>query len=203
MVRIAVTGGIACGKSLLARFLQANKIPVCEADEIAHGAMALGAKVYIDVIKEFGDDILGVSGEIDRNKLADIVFGNRSKLEKLNNLVHPFVKTKIKSWLESNENAGESLAVVIVPLLFEAGMDKGWDAIISIGCSYETQIERLKGRGFNISQCRQRIEAQIPVDQKMINADYSIWNDEDEKTFKKIIDGVLKTIREREYGGKE
>lgn len=200
MVHIAVTGGIGCGKSRLALYLQSCHIPVCEADELAHIALARGSKVYVDVVDEFGAGILDVYGEIDRSQLADIVFGNVKKLEILNELVHPGIKEAIARWLESEQKSGESIAVVIIPLLFEAGMDSGWDAIISVGCSDDIQQKRLMGRGLSKNQCRQRILAQIPIAEKMKQSDFAIWNDEDEASFEKKIEDVFKMIQEREYG---
>ncbi len=203
MVRIAVTGGIGCGKSRLALYLQSCHIPICEADEIAHKALARGSKVYENIVKEFGTEILDISGEINRNKLAGIVFENVTKLKVLNGLVHPFVKSEIFSWLESFEKSSENIVAAVIPLLFEAGMQNGWDAIISVGCSSLIQNERLLERGLSKSQCRQRIMAQMPIDEKMARSDFVIWNNDDVKSFEKKIDDVLKTIRESKYGRRE
>jgi len=197
MVRIAVTGGIGCGKSRLAQHLHSCHIPVCEADELAHIALVHGGKVYVDIVKEFGAGVLDVSGEIDRSKLADIVFRNVAKLEILNGLVHPFVKSEIFSWLESFDKSNEKIVAVVIPLLFEAGLETGWDAIVSVGCSSEIQVERLLGRGLSKSQCRQRIMAQMPIEEKMARSDFMIWNNDDLKSFDKKIDDVLKMILER------
>jgi len=203
MVYIAVTGGIGCGKSHLALYLQSCFIPVCEADELAHKALSHGTKVYADVVSEFGMAILDDSGEVNRNKLAAIVFGCETKLNRLNALVHPFVKKEIINWLKSEEEKGASAAAVIIPLLFEVGMESGWDAIIAIGCSDETQNERLMKRGLSENQCRQRIASQMPVKDKMDKAEFAIWNDEDKKSFEKKIDDVLKMILEKKHGRRE
>jgi len=203
MLRIAVTGGIGCGKSSLALYLQSCLIPVCEADELAHKALARGGKVYENIVKAFGAVILDIDGEIDRNKLAGIVFENAAKLEILNGLVHPFVKSEISSWLESFEKSSEDIVVVVIPLLFEADMQYGWDAIISVGCSAMIQNERLRNRGLSKSQCHQRVMAQMPIEEKMKRSDFAIWNNDDAKSFEKKIDDVLKTIRESKYGRRE
>ena len=197
MVRIAVTGGIACGKSRLALYLQSYHIPVLEADEVAHIALAQGTNVYKDVVKEFGVVILDESGGIDRRKLADIVFGSEAKLEKLNGFVHPLVKSEIDNWLEAEEKKGNPWAVAIIPLLYESGMDCGWDAIIAVGCSAEIQYQRLMKRGLNETRCRQIIASQMSVEEKMKKSEFTIWNNEDEVSFEKKIDNVLKTIQER------
>jgi len=203
MVRIAVTGGIACGKSRLALYLQSCHIPILEADEVAHIALAQGTNVYKDVVSEFGIVILDASGGINRSKLADIVFGNEAKLDKLNSFVHPIVKREIDNWLEAEEKKGETQVVAIIPLLYESGMDCGWDAIIAVGCFAEIQRERLMKRGLNETLCRQIIASQMSVEEKMKNSEFTIWNNEDEVSFEKKIDNVLKTIQERQYGRRE
>jgi dephospho-CoA kinase len=197
MLRIAVTGGIACGKSRMALYLQSCGVPVCDADDLAHAAFDIGRTVYNDVVEKFGAGITDDSGTIDRSKLAAIVFGDSSKLKELNKLVHPAVEKEISKWLSAREAAGDKAAVVIIPLLFEAGMDRGWDAVICVGCPPDVQLQRLMARGLDIEQCRHRIDAQMSLDNKMEKSDFVIWNDGSEILFEKRIDDIFKRIQEK------
>ena len=197
MLRIAVTGGIACGKSRMALYLRSCSISVCDADDLAHAAFEPGTEVYYRVIDEFGSDIVSDKGIIDRKKLADIVFSDSSKLAELNKLVHPVVEHEISKWINVREQAGDKIAVVVIPLLFEAGMDGGWDAVVCVGCPPGVQQKRLMARGLDLNECRQRVNAQMSVEDKMERSEFVIWNDGSEILFEERIDDVFKRIREK------
>jgi dephospho-CoA kinase len=197
MLRIAVTGGIACGKSRMALYLQSCSISVCDADDLAHAAFEPGTEVYYRVIDEFGAGIVDDKGIIDRKKLADIVFSDSSKLAELNKLVHPVVEHEISKWINVREQAGDKIAVVVIPLLFEAGMDGGWDAVVCVGCPPDLQQKRVMARGINVNECRRRIDAQMSIAEKMERSDFVIWNDGSEILFERKIDDVLKRIQEK------
>jgi len=197
MLRIAVTGGIACGKSRMALYLRSCGISVCDADDLAHEAFEPGRAVYNDVVEKFGVGVVAEDGIIDRKRLADIVFGDRSRLEVLNRLVHPAVEREISKWLNAREEAGDSIAVVIIPLLFEAGMDHGWDAVICVACPPDLQLQRLMQRGLDVEQCRLRVDSQMSMDEKMKRSEFVIQNDGSEILFEKRIDDILKRIQEK------
>jgi len=198
MVRIAVTGGIACGKSRVALHLQSRGIAVCEADTLAHRALASGGAAYRSVVSAFGNAILAEAGEIDRGKLGDIVFADPGRLAELNRLVHPTVKADIEDWFAGLEGRDCRLAVVVVPLLFEAGMASGWDAVICVGCSPDVQQARLMARGFDEEACRLRIAAQMTLTEKMKKSDFEIWNDGSVEQLEERVDDVLRSIQERQ-----
>jgi dephospho-CoA kinase len=196
MVRVAVTGGIACGKSRVVSYLRERGIAVCETDGVAHGVMAPGGPAHASVFEAFGGDIQDKAGGIDRQKLASIVFDDPGRMAELNRLVHPFVKTEVARWLVAREESGADMAAVEVPLLFEAGMNQGWDAIICVGCSGEVQEARLRERGLSQEACRRRIAAQMPLSSKVARSDYVIWNDGTERELEQKIEDVLKEIQE-------
>ncbi len=198
MVQIAVTGGIACGKSRVALMLQARGIAVCEADAIAHLVLGSDGPAYADVVDAFGAGILDDSGNIDRRKLGEIVFARPDQLVLLNGLVHPTVKARIANWLRAREQECCRMAAVVLPLLFEANMAHGWDAVIGVGCSPAVQRERLMARGFDEESCCLRIAAQMPLTDKMNRSDFRIWNDGSEEQLEQRVDDVLRSIRERE-----
>ncbi|MBT3194636.1 MAG: dephospho-CoA kinase [Verrucomicrobia bacterium] len=198
MVRIAVTGNVASGKSRVAQHLQARGVPVCDADLIAHDVMAPGGAAYEGVVAAFGRDILTPDGCIDRRELSDIVLADDLLMQRLNRLVHPVVRKAIDCWLDAQAAQGKPLIAVIVPLLFEAHMEKGWDAVVCVGCSPDVRRLRLKARGFDDDECERRVAVQMGQDEKIARSDYLIWNDESEAALEQRIDDVLKSIEERE-----
>jgi dephospho-CoA kinase len=197
MLRIAVTGGIACGKSYLAEYLVKQAVAVCDADDLVHSILAEDRLVRSAVLGEFGREVIDVDGKINRRKLGGIVFADSSKLRELNAIVHPVVKQKVKDWLAGRERAGDKLAVVIIPLLFEAGMDRGWDAVVAVVTTPVLQLRRLKKRGLTEVQCRQRIDAQLAMEIKAERSDFVIMNDGSKAAFERNIEEVLREIQEK------
>jgi dephospho-CoA kinase len=196
MLRVAVTGGIACGKSCLAEYLKARDTAVCDADELAHGILVDSDAVRERIQREFGSDIIDCDGRVDRKRLGDIVFLDRGRLAVLNAIVHPAVKARLKKWLMERESEGALMAVAVVPLLFEASMDSGWDAIVCVVSAEEIQLQRLLGRGLSPEQCRARINAQLPLREKAGRSDYVIENNGSLPEFEKKIDDVFREIQE-------
>jgi dephospho-CoA kinase len=203
MLRIVITGGIACGKSLVASFLTGKGVAVCDSDDVARSLMQPGQDVFEKVVSTFGDDIVADDGAIDRAKLAQRVFGDRSQLSVLNGLVHPEVKRAWRAWLQDCEKQGCAAAAVVVPLLYEVGEEKGWDAIVCVGARQETQLERLKGRGMSIEEAEKRIRAQMKVATKMGLADYVIHNDGTEDLLKQQTMKVIGNILEKKHGNEK
>jgi len=176
MVRIAVTGGIACGKSLVGKFLSGQGIPVCEADVLAHEKMSPGTRVFSRVVRVFGNGILGADGAIDRRVLGRRVFSNPQQVAALNAIVHPAVKNAWKEWLAIKQKTARAAAVV-VPLLYEVGEGEGWDAVICVTSAPVLQIQRLKGRGLSRPEACRRMQAQMGTAEKAERADFVIVND--------------------------
>ncbi len=197
MIQIAITGGIACGKSLVGAYLAEQGWRVCEADLVAHELYTPGGAAYHAVCDLVGTDIVQVDGSIDRKKLARIVFEDQALLRALNEILHPLVRDEISKWLEMCLHAGGLGAAVIIPLLYESGMEKGWDAVVCIGCSPAVQRQRLLSRGLGEAEIDARIAAQWPMEKKMALADYPIWNDGDRETLSAAIQDVIERVSER------
>ncbi|MCX7591838.1 MAG: dephospho-CoA kinase [Kiritimatiellae bacterium] len=185
MLRIAVTGGIACGKSLVASFMREEGIYTCDADDLAHELMEPGQPLHGAVIRAFGLDVLGADGRIDRRRLGQIVFDNPEQLGRLNTLTHPVIRAaweeRIRNWeaeplLGYPERGKVKCAAVVIPLLFEAGLDRGWDAVVCVTDREKNQIERLLARGLSEQEAGQRLAAQWPAWKKAERADYVIVN---------------------------
>lgn len=197
MIRVAVTGGIACGKSLAASMMEAAGVPVCEADAVAHALMRPGMDAYRAIVDAFGESILASDGVIDRRILGAIVFNCEAKRRRLNALLHPAVRVGIWRWLDEREQAGVRMAAAVIPLLFEAGMADGWDAVVCVACKPPLQMERLRSRGLDTAECQARLDAQMPLDEKVGRSDFTIWNDGSPDELSESVRQVLKGIEER------
>jgi dephospho-CoA kinase len=173
---LGVTGGIACGKTETGRILSAEGLKVLDSDFLAHELMGKGRPVYEQVVEHFGRAILAEDGQINRTKLGKIVFADPRERATLNRLVHPAVIKGAREWIEACREAQED-AAVLVPLLFESGWTKGWDAVICVTAQKEQVFQRLENRGFSKEDAVKRIEAQMSLIEKAALADFVIEND--------------------------
>jgi dephospho-CoA kinase len=176
--RLAITGGIACGKSVVAGIMSQRGIAICDSDLLAHEIIKKGTDVYSRILMAFGNGVLGPDAEIDRKVLGSLVFGDEGKLKLLNSIVHPAVKAMWCRWLDGC-GAENKIAAVVVPLLFEAGFEKGWDDIICVASFMDIQTGRLMARGFSKEEAHARIYSQMRMDDKCIRSDYVIMNNFD------------------------
>lgn len=173
---VAITGGIACGKSEVGRILGDMGLCVSDADAVAHQLMEQGSPVYQAIVNHFGRRVLEDDGEISRSMLGRIVFNDHEEREALNRLVHPAVREVLDNWIAERRRKGESAAVQI-PLLFESGMDTlDWDAIVCVSTSEPLVMERLLTRGMDSREARLRMDAQYPLAEKERRADRVILN---------------------------
>ena len=202
MLRVAVTGGIACGKSLVGSILRERGYAVCESDELAHELMKPGAPAYDEIVNVFGEDILDPAGYIHRGRLGALVFEEPACRSRLNGIVHPRVRDAWQYWLRERPEETE-IAIVIIPLLFEVDAHAGWDAIICISSAEETQLARLKDRGLNDVEARLRIRSQLPNAEKATRSDYVIYNDGTREALKMRTDEVIRQIIEGRNGSKK
>ena len=167
MLRVGLTGGIACGKSTVVAMLRECGIIVIEADPLAHELIEPSHPAYDGVAREFGKSVLNADDTVDRKKLGPIVFANPGKLERLNQIVHPHVIDAAEHRLaELARQGGAAVAIVEAALLIEAGYAERFDRLIVVWCRPEQQRERLLERGLTSAQVEQRIAAQMPIAQK-------------------------------------
>ncbi|MGB6875687.1 MAG: dephospho-CoA kinase [Candidatus Acidiferrales bacterium] len=172
MLTVGLTGGIASGKSIVARMLQEMGCHVIEADLVAHEFLKPANPIAQEIIVEFGPEILGPTGAIDRAKLGEIVFGNPQKLARLNALTHPPVLKEIARRLaEIAQKDNSSIAVVVAALHIETGYYKTFDRLAVAWCTHEQQLSRLVNRGMTPQQAERRIASQLPLDEKRLLAD--------------------------------
>jgi dephospho-CoA kinase len=168
MLRLGLTGGIASGKSTVARMLREMGVAVIDADSLAHKLIEPGQPAYDQVVQKFGPSILDPHSRVDRTKLATVVFADRAKLDALNAIVHPRVKLAIVRQLEEWAREGtRDVAFVEAALLVEAGYLKELDGLVVAWSTPEQQLERLRARGLREDEAQRRIAAQMPVAEKL------------------------------------
>lgn len=175
MLRYGLTGGIASGKSAVAAMLREMGFPVLDADPIAHKLMEPGQPAHDEVLRAFGADLAGADGRIDRAKLGAIVFADPDRLAKLNAILHPRVEQILLKQYEEWERSGvRDAAFVEAALLVESGFVSHLNGLIVAWCEPEQQLERLKARGMSEVDAKRRILAQLPLEEKLLRATYSI-----------------------------
>ncbi|MEP7309379.1 MAG: dephospho-CoA kinase [Acidobacteriota bacterium] len=177
MLRVALTGGIATGKSYVLERFRRRGIPVLDADTLAHGVMAPGTEATAAIAARFGA-VIGADGAVDRAKLGPIVFADENARRDLEAIVHPAVYRAIAAGLRAFERIGGSpLVVVDVPLLFETDHASDFDRVIVTAAPVDVQLERLRVRGLSEPEARQRLAAQQSTDEKIARADFVIRTD--------------------------
>ncbi|HUB31695.1 MAG TPA: dephospho-CoA kinase [Bryobacteraceae bacterium] len=176
MLKVGLTGGLACGKSFVAEELARCGCLVVEADELGHEALAPGGAAYAGVVREFGGEILLENGEIDRHALAARVFGSPERLARLNALVHPpVVRRECELLAEFAAREPRGIGVVEAAILIETGSHQRFDRIILVTCRREQQVERaMRREGAARKDIEARLARQMPLDEKRKFADFVI-----------------------------
>jgi dephospho-CoA kinase len=175
MLKVALTGGIATGKSYVLDQFQRRGVPCLDADALAHGVMSTGTEATAAIAERFGHDILAPDGSVNRAKLGPIVFADSTARKELEAIVHPAVYRAIAAGVRAFEMIGNyAMAVVDVPLLYETGAEKQFDRVIVAICPPDVQVARLVERGMTENTARQRLEAQWPTEEKAARADFVI-----------------------------
>lgn len=158
---MGITGGICTGKSEVTKTCLISGYPVVYADELGHNAYPIGTKIYLELIKHFSTNILLDNDEINRADLGDIVFSDKTKLKKLQQIVWPHIKSEIKRKITLHNVNKERVLIIEAAVLFEAGWDCYMDEIWIVQCSKELQLARLtKERGLSTEAALKRISAQ-------------------------------------------
>ncbi len=165
------------GKTTIAGFLSERGVKVCDTDTLARQMVQAGEPALGEIRAVFGDDVIGDDGLLRRDELAGIVFGDAAARAKLEQILHPRIRTVWLAQIETWRREGVALAVVVIPLLFETGAQSHFNKIICAACLPATQSERLLARGWTAPQINQRIAAQWPVEQKIARADYVVWTE--------------------------
>jgi dephospho-CoA kinase len=175
MLKVGLTGGIATGKTTVASMLRDCDVPVLNADTLGHELLEPGQAAYDEVVAVFDEDILDANGKVNRAKLGGVIFADAQKRARLNQILHPRILDIVQKWFAAlDEPDGPEFAVVEAALIFEARYNRNLDKLIVCWCRPEQQMERLTLRGLSLEEARQRIAAQLPLDQKRKLADEEI-----------------------------
>lgn len=175
---IGLTGGIASGKSTFAAALNALGATVIHADALARAAVAPGSAGLAAVVREFGPDVLGPDGALDRKRMATRVFADACARARLEAIVHPAVRALFRAELQRLQAQGEDLVFYEVPLLYETGLDAQVDLAVVVWAPRAAQLSRLVARdGLTPAEAEARLAAQLPLDEKAARADAVVVND--------------------------
>jgi dephospho-CoA kinase len=174
MLKVALTGGIGSGKSLVGEYLEELGAVVIDSDELARSVIERGSPGYEEVLAVFGDEILS-EGEIDRKKLAARVFSDEPALKQLEAIIHPRVRETAEK-LTRNLGA-DAIVVNQIPLLFETDGAKRFDYVITVECAEGIRVERLKERGMKEYEISKRMQAQASDEQRASIADFVLKNE--------------------------
>ena len=174
MILVGLTGGVATGKSTVAKMFKECGAVVIDADELAHEVVKPGKSAWREIVKTFGKTVLNTDRSLNRQALGRIVFRNPEKRRRLERIIHPRVARE-QARLTKQAARTDPQAVVIydVPLLFEAGIDTRVDTTIVVAADRKTQVARLKKRnGLSRAEAVRRIRSQMPLAKKIQRADH-------------------------------
>lgn len=222
MLRVALTGGMATGKShCLSRFA-ALGIPTIDADKLAREVVAPGSAQLAKVVRRFGPAVVQKDGTLDRAKLAGLIFGDQGARRDLEAIIHPVVYKRINEWFDEREKeppasrgarsisrsamdpslwkksaTGVFAAIADIPLLFETRHDREFDFVIVAACRPDQQVQRLMARtGLSEAEARRRISTQLPIQEKTKRANYVIDTSTTLAETDKQVEEVWKILKE-------
>ena len=188
---LGLTGGVGMGKSTAARLLKKAGLPVVDSDDLAREVVQPGTEGLAEIADEFGEGFLKPDGSLDRDKMASTVFQDQAARKQLEAIIHPRVRAvwenRIEQWREQKRPVG----VVVIPLLFEVGLQDSFDAVLCVASTASTQRSRLRGRNWSDAQIAARIAAQMDIAQKMDLADHVLWNEGTPDQLGEQLNGVL------------
>jgi dephospho-CoA kinase len=197
MLRVALTGGIGTGKSVVLARVADHGIPVADADRLSHEAIEPGTSACDAVRARFGDGVMDADGRVDRTRLGAIVFADAAARRDLEAIIHPAVRRAIETWMAAQAAAGAALAVVEIPLLFETGRADDFDRVVVAACEPDIQLRRVVVRsGLSPADAGRRVAAQLPITEKVAGADYIVRTDGSMAQTLAHTDRVIQRLRE-------
>lgn len=195
MVRVALTGGIATGKSHVLAAFAARGIPTIDADLLAHAVVASGTPAAQAIERRFGRDVIGADGEVNRRKLGAVVFNDVTARRDLEAIVHPAVYDAIRRWFDMLPGT-TPLAVADIPLLYETGHDRDFDVVVVAACEPDEQVRRVMARdGLSEGDARARVNAQLPIATKIDRADYVVWTTDTQAATSERVEDVIRKMK--------
>lgn len=193
---VAITGGIACGKSLFSTYLQQLGVEILDADDIVHALQISGGEAVEPIRARFGNQVIAPDGSVDRKALGQRVFSDPVARGALNEIMHPMVRGEIQRWMK--QPCGCVIKAAVIPLLFEVGWEKDWDLIICVSSDTQTQMDRLmRFRGLSAEQARQRLNAQMPMAEKAVRAHLTVNNNGGEEMLASEAKRIYRLLMEK------
>lgn len=194
--KIALTGGIATGKTYVANRVRGAGVPVVDADALSRDVVAPGTPALAAIRKRFGPDAVRRDGTMDRIRVGQIIFKDKRARLDLEAIIHPAVAKAINDFFAGLPKR-TPFAVADIPLVFETGRDKEFDATIVVACPRELQLQRLMERNkFSKEDAERRLAAQLPIDQKVKKATYVIRNDGSFAETDAQVDALIAALRD-------
>jgi dephospho-CoA kinase len=201
LLRVGLTGGIAAGKSSVGEMFVALGAHLIQADAIAHKLMQPGEAVYQEVVRHFGPEILDQDSKINRARLAHAAFGQPSRIQELNRIVHPPVIRRHDEWMEEmGRHDPHAIAIVEAALILEAGLLKHFDRLVVVTCLPEQRVQRWALR-MNVDtqtarkEVARRMAAQFPDEEKIKVADYVIDNSGSLEETRKQVESIYGELK--------
>jgi dephospho-CoA kinase len=194
---IGLTGGIATGKSTVAQYLaQVYQFTILDADIYAREAVNNGSPILTKIVERYGNDILHINGDLNREKLGEIVFKNKFERQWIESLIHPFVQTR---FYQEIQQSVQEILVLVIPLLFEAKITNLVTEIWVVSCSESQQLQRLMSRNnLTLEQAQARIDSQMPLTEKIALADVVLDNSKTWENLLEQVDLVLMNINKHQ-----
>ena len=195
---IGLTGGIACGKSTVAEYLEKQGLFVIDADAISHEVTAPGGEALAPIAEAFGQGVFNPDGQLNRRALGELVFSDVGFRRTLEGIIHPLVQRKTVQAIREAGQKGEKVVVLNVPLLFETGMDALCDECWVVSLDRETQVKRLMARdALTASEADKRIESQMSQDDKLRRASVVIKTGRPIEMTHAELNSLLRDLRRR------
>ena len=195
-MRVGLTGGLGAGKSTASALLVEHGAVIIDADAIAREVVRDGTPGFAAVVERFGPDIVGSDGELDRAKLAEIVFADDAARDDLNGIIHPLVGERSMQLMASVPD--DAIVVYDVPLLVESGRADGFDVVVVVEADLATRLRRLETRGLHESQARARMAAQASDEQRRAVADELLHNDGSREALAEDVGALWGRLSQRE-----
>ncbi|MBR3616795.1 MAG: dephospho-CoA kinase [Bacteroidaceae bacterium] len=184
-IKLAITGGIGCGKSVVSHIMDVMGVPVYDCDRRAKEIMVTDASIVKGLKRMFGDSCYNDDGTLNRHFIASRIFTDDNNIERVNSLVHPAVKKDFEKWA-----AGKECPVVAVEtaVLYESGMIESVDKVLVVWADKEIAIRRtMKRSGMSRNQVLSRMQKQVSSDELLLLTDYSIYNDGDTPLLPEVV----------------
>ncbi|WP_446387143.1 dephospho-CoA kinase [Coleofasciculus sp. B1-GNL1-01] len=191
---IGLTGGIGTGKTTVSNYLaDTYQLPILDADIYARDAVQPGSPVLNRIITRYGSDVQLADGTLNRKRLGEIVFPNPKERQWLEQQIHPYVRDRIESQLNTSESP---TVVVVIPLLFEANMTDLVTEIWVVSCPQDQQIQRIQERDrLSVEQAQSRLDSQLPLAEKVARADVVLDNSSTHDSLLQQVDRALMRTR--------